>query len=223
MRKSDSSSEVLALGAVPRVHLLPREVEATQRGKALRRGLVFALVGVFVLVLAGIAAATVSLVGANAALTSEQSRTAGLLVQQKKFGSVTSVQGQVLDIKAAEILGAKDEIAWADYFAQIQATLPAGMSTTSIQAALVPAATQAIPGTNPLVGVHVATVTIAVESPQATISDWLDSLAKLNGFVDATPGTVQFNTSTGRYDVNVVMHVSDKALANRFGAGGTQK
>jgi hypothetical protein len=217
MKISRSPNETLVLGGIPRVHLLPTEVAKGQRAKSQRRLLLAVLGGVVVLVIAGIGAATVAVFSANASLSAEQARTAGLLVEQRKFGSVTSVQAQVNDIKAAQTLGVDGEVAWQPYFGTVQATLLPGMSITSIQTTLATASQAA--GTEALQAPYIATVLIEAHSPKAQISDWLKALGTLKGFVDANPGNVQLDETSGDYTVNVVMHVNSDALADRFVAG----
>ena len=218
MKMSKADKQSLSLGASPRVHLLPPEVLQRQRSKSQRQLLLGMLVGVVVLVIAGVGVATVTLFSANTNLGLEQSRSAGLLVEQRKFGSVTNVQTQVNDIKAAQKLGVEGEIAWEPYIATVQSTLLPGMSITSIQTTLVPVSTV---GASPDIAAppYVATLLIEAHSPKAQISDWLNALGTLKGFVDANPGSVQLDDSTHDYTVQVVMHVNKEILAGRFVAG----
>jgi hypothetical protein len=87
------------------------------------------------------------------------------------------------------------------------------MSITDIKASL-DASTGAAAPVVPLQGPRIATLDVKVSTPQASISSWLNQLPTLNGFVDATPGSVTLNS--GLYTVDVVIHVDKEALANRF-------
>jgi len=215
MKLSKAANDSLALGASPRVHLLPPEVLQGQRAKSQRRLLLGILVGVVVLVIAGVGAATVAVFAANSNLSAEQSRTAGLLAEERKYGSVTNVQTQVNDIKAAQALGVYGEVSWQPYVATIQSTLLPGMSITSLQTTLV-AGSPAPTGAESTQAPYIATILIEAHSPKAQISDWLTALGTLKGFVDANPGSVQLDETTGDYTVQVVMHVNKDILAGRF-------
>jgi len=171
-----------------------------------------------VLVIAGVGAATIAVLASNSTLNAEQSRSVGLLAEQRKYGSVTSVQSQVNDIKAARVLGVEGEVTWQPYVASVQSTLLPGMSITSIQTTLVKVTSTAI-GTDSTQAPYIATILIEAHSPKAQISDWLTALGTLKGFVDANPGSVQLDEPTGDYTVQVVMHVNKNILAERFVAG----
>jgi Tfp pilus assembly protein PilN len=202
------------MGGSPRVSLLPPEVHARGRARSLRRRLGLALVGVIVLVGVAVALASVSLIGAQSSLSAAQSQANSLLRQQAPYGVVTRVQADVAAIKAAQITAAQPEVAWQPYIKALEATLPKGMSITAIQGALATSASAA--AVVPLQGPNIATIEVTVASPQDSITSWLNALPKLPGFVDATPGSV--TAQQGKYAVDVTIHISKAALANRFPA-----
>ncbi|MET4780453.1 hypothetical protein [Glaciihabitans sp. UYNi722] len=206
--------EVLTLGGIPRVHLLPKEVLAGQKTRALRRRLLMLLVLIVVVAIVGVGAATLALMSANAQLANEQSRSSLLSVEQGKYGKVTAIQNQVNDITTAQPVAAGGEILWAPYLQTVQATLPVGTTITAFTAQLVDPA--AAPVADSLLGAHAAILSLTADSPQASISDWLDNLRTLKGFVQATPGTVTLVPETGRYTVGVDLLISNAALANQF-------
>jgi Tfp pilus assembly protein PilN len=185
------------------------------KAQSLRRGLLYGLVGVVALVLLGIGAATIGVLAANSGLQNEQSKTSGLLLEQARYSPVVKVQDQVNDITAVEPLAAHGEILWRPYIADLQQTLPAGTAITAFIAQLDTTAEQGMSSV-PLQGARVATISITADSPKASISDWLDNLAKLKGFVDATPGSVTLVPGSGRYTVSVALHINSEALSNRF-------
>jgi hypothetical protein len=205
------------LGVVPRAHLLPPEVTKGQKARSVRRVLFTALVGAVVLALAGVGAATVGVLGADTALQKEKSNTPGIEAQLSEYGKVTSVQSRVGDIETAQNLGTTGEVEWMPYISSVQATLPAGTTITSFATELKSTLTQAI--AIPLQGEHVATLKITADSPKASISDWLDKLTSLKGFVSATPGSVALLPETGHYTVVVEVLIDKKALENRFAEG----
>jgi Tfp pilus assembly protein PilN len=169
-------------------------------------------------VFVGVGAASLGVLTANTQLTLEQSRTAGLLLEQNKYGAVVTVQNQVGDIKTVQPVAALDEILWQPFTASLQSALPAGMSITSVAELLDTPATGAA-AVVPLQGAHIATITITASSPQASVSAWLDNLASIKGFVDAVPGSVNLDSSTGLYTSTVTLHVNADALSGRFATG----
>ena len=213
-----SVSETLVLGASPRVFLLPPQVEEDHRAKAVRRRMFLGLGLAVVAVLLGVGGATAGLIGTSAELLVSQSQTADLLSQQQKYSSVTVVQNQVDGVKSIQPLAAAGEILWQPFIASVQGTLPSGTTITGFTASLETVASAATTPV-PLQGAHIATLTLTANSPQAEISPWLDNLATVKGFVDATPGTVTLDTETGHYTVTVIMHISTEALADRFTKG----
>lgn len=222
MKSKTGVGEAPSLGAVPRAHLLPPEVAQSQRGRAIRRLLLTALMGAIVLVLVGVAAATLGVFGANAALQQEQSNTGAIQAQLSKYGKVTSVQTQVAEIQSAQTLGTTGEIEWMPYISSLQATLPSGTTILSFSSELESTLTQTA-AVVPLQGKHIASLKITADSPKASISDWLDNLTALKGFVSATPGSVALLPATGHYTVVVTVLIDDKALQDRFVVGKDKK
>ena len=180
--------------------------------------MIVVLIGSLAAVVVAAGGASVALVTANSGLAADQANSGTLLAQQSKYRPVTTVQTQVNDIRVMQPIAASGEILWEPFAASVQATLPSGTTITGIDARLETAATVAAVSV-PLQGVHVATVTITANSPQAPISNWLDNLASIKGFVDATPGSVALDPQTGRYIVTVTLHVNTSALADRFVKG----
>jgi hypothetical protein len=67
----------------------------------------------------------------------------------------------------------------------------------------------------PLEGPRVGTLSFtATSSSLFSIPQWLDSLAGLPGFVDATPG--QVTLADGTYSAQVAMHIDAQAFSGRF-------
>jgi uncharacterized membrane protein YidH (DUF202 family) len=217
----NKSFETLVLGGVPRVHLLPKEVAERRKSLAIRRGLLTGLGAAVVLVVIGVAVASFGLATANSNQSSEQSKTALVLTQLSKFSAVTTVQGQVDDVKTTQPVATQGEILWAPYIASLQTTLPAGVSITAFVAKL-DAPVAAVPAgtaTNPLIGNHVATLSVTAVGTQSSVTDWLLHVTALKGIVNATPGAVALSPITKLYTVNVDLLVSDVVLAHRFSEG----
>jgi hypothetical protein len=214
--KSGSVSDVLAIGGQPRVHLLPPQVIARKKAKALRRRLGLGVLGVVVLVAAGAGLATVAMISSQSALLEAQSQTSSLLQQQAKYGDVLKVKSDSALIQSSQKLATVQEIAWQPYISDIEKTLPAGASITTLSASIDAPFQPPVASTVPLQGPRIATVNVTLAMPQGSIASWLDTLPSLKGFVDATPNSVAIGADGGAYAVSVTIHINSDALANRF-------
>ncbi|MES2093719.1 MAG: hypothetical protein V4531_07900 [Actinomycetota bacterium] len=206
----------LILGGTPRVRLLPREVGEGQRSRALRRRLLLGLATVVILAILATVGATFTLVTANSQLANEQSRSSLLAASRAKYSDVTKLQGQVDQILTSQTAAATTEILWAPYIESIKATLPAGTTITAFTAQIADSAATAAAAANALTPKQIADVKITANSPQQEISNWLDNLAKVKGFVAAIPGSVTRVEETKSYTVEVDLLVNADALAKRF-------
>lgn len=208
--------EVVALGASPRAHLLPPEVLARKRSRILRARLGLGLVGLVVLLACGIGVATVSMLASQSALSDAQTTSSTLLVQQRKYSAVTSVQTDAAAIKLSQKVSTATEVEWAPYIADIQKTLPSGMTITAISALLdAPATSTSAQVAVPLEGPRIGTFSVTVSSAQSSISSWVAKLSTLKGFVDAQPKSVALGEG-GKYTAVVDIHIDKGAVSNRF-------
>jgi hypothetical protein len=215
--KGSAPIDGLTIGGEPRVHLLPPQVVARKKARAIRRRLGLGVVGVLLLV--GIAGglAEVASVSAASALIVAQSETTNILQQQAKYGDVLKVKADSASILSSQKTSTAQEISWREFVASFQKTLPAGASITSITAGVdAPFGSPAV-AADPTEPTSVATVSATVSMKQANVSGWLDSLPNIKGFVDETPNSVTRDSdSTSSYTVAITMHLNKDALANRF-------
>jgi Tfp pilus assembly protein PilN len=217
----------LAIGGDPRVHLLPLEVTQRKKVKRLKRRLLFAGAVVVAIAAVGYGLASFELSTAQGQLNAAQATTSQLLAQQAKYGEVTKINSDAAAILQAQKTTTTQEILWAPYLSDIEATLPATATVTAVSAQLdtpfgSPAASTATT-TVPLQGPRIATLNLTVAMLQADIPTWLTTLPTLKGFVDATPDSVTATTG-GYYTVVVTLHINDKAVSGRFAkAAGTNK
>jgi hypothetical protein len=206
----------LVLGGEPRVHLLPPEVIAGQKSKALRRIIAGSLVGVVVLLGAGTASATWYAQQAAQRLLTAQTLGDDLLAGQLEFSSVLQVQAAVDAAVAARQLGTATEIDWREYLDDIRGLLPADATMDSVSidstSPLVPYAQPTVP----LQASRVATVNLTVTSPGLPlVPDWLESFRELPGYADSAPGMIT-RTDTGGYTVTLTLHINADAYLGRF-------
>ncbi len=110
---------------------------------------------------------------------------------------------------------ASTEINWQDYLLALQGTLPEGVSIKTVDITSATPMTAFAQSTGPLSGARVAELNFtATSATLPTIPDWLRSMSKLPGFVDATPGSVTI--TDGVYSATVLMHINADAFSLRF-------
>ena len=215
-----TKAETLTIGGEPRVDLLPPEIRAQRSAAAVRRRLGFGVILLLVLVVGGSGGVGVEAIQAQASLASEQALTANLLVQQRKYIQVRSVQDEVSLIQAAQQVGTSTEIDWKEYLSEVQATLPANVTLDTVTIDSASPLTEYAQATAPLQGARVATLSFTAKSPTLPeVPAWLNALTSLPGYTDASPGSVTRDTS-GVYTVDITMHINQAAYTNRFAAKG---
>ncbi|MGN6128115.1 MAG: hypothetical protein ACTHON_16270 [Humibacter sp.] len=176
------------------------------------------MIGVLVLTLGAIGGSSLLAASANQDLVAAQNRTTDLLTQQQKYMEVRKVQDQVKVVQAAQQVGASTEIDWRDYLVKVQQTLPPEVSLKVITVDSASPLAAYAQSTAPLQGARIATLSFTADSPTLPqVPSWLDSLAKLPGFVDAVPGSVTLDQQSKTYTVNIVMHINQDAYTKRFG------
>ncbi|MFJ8896148.1 hypothetical protein ACIRCZ_16315 [Leifsonia sp. NPDC102414] len=206
--------------SMPQVDLLPPEIRAERKAKSLRRALVYAVIGMILLVILACGAASALAAVMQASVVEGQATTASLLGQQNQYGEARQLKQQVATAEAAQSVGASTEIDWQKYVTEIQLRLPAGVALNTITIdSSSPLALYAQPS-SPLQGARVATVAFSVLTPTPDISAWLVTLAQLPGYADAVPGAVTLDETTGLYQANVTLHLNQDAFDKRFSKKG---
>jgi Tfp pilus assembly protein PilN len=215
MNLRSSTESRLVLGGVPRVNLLPPEVGQAAKARSLRAGLSLLVVAAMVVVGAGYGLASLHASTAQQALNAVNQRTTELLAQQKKYVEVRKVTSDLGLTTAARQVGSSTEVNWKSYLESIQANLPGGTTIVTFTATTGSPLEEFVQPTVPLQGERIAELTFSADT--ASLPDvpaWLNALASLKGFVDASPGSVTLND--GVYTAVVTMHINEDALANRF-------
>lgn len=216
MNLRSSTESRLVLGGVPRVNLLPPEVGQAAKARSLRAGLSLLVVAAMVVVGAGYGIASLHASTAQQALDAVNQRTVDLLAQQKKYVEVRKVTSDLALTTAARQVGSSTEVNWKSYLESIQASLPGGTTIVTFTATTGSPLVEFTQPTVPLQGERIAELTFSADT--ASLPDvpaWLNALASLQGFVDASPGSVTLSED-GIYTAIVTMHINEKALANRF-------
>jgi len=208
-----------AVGGAPRVDLMPPEIRVKRAQLRTRRKLRLALFGVFLVVVAACGGTWVLATVSQTTLAAAQSQQQQLLAQQLTYSDVTTIKSSIGQIKAAQKVGDSTEIDWDMYLTKLQATLPAGVTFSTVNITTTTPITALGQSTTPLEGARVATLMFTASSPTLpSIPSLLNALKTLPGFVDATPGDVTSAGGNAGFTANVTMHINTQAFDNRFDA-----
>jgi Tfp pilus assembly protein PilN len=211
-----AAAELLVVGGEPRVDLLPPEVRKERAARVIRRRLGLAVIGVFVLVVLGVAGASAFALQSQLQLAEAQARTGELLGEQLQYVEVRAVQNQVDLVKAAQQVGASTEIDWKAYLEKVKATLPASVSIDTISVDTASPMEAFAQSTAPLQGARVATISFTATSASLPdVPTWLTALKGLPGYADALPTSVTVDEA-GINTVSITMHVNSAAFSQRF-------
>ena len=215
------TAEILVVGGEPGADLLPPELRQYSKVRTLRRRMWSGVAALGLVMILGTGAAALEAMQMQSNLTAEQNRTTALLVEQRKYGTVRTVQEEASLVKAGQQVGTSTEIDWQKYLNAVQATLPANVVLTSVTIEAGSPLQSYAQASVPLQGARVATLSFAARS--ATLPEvptWLNSLTSLPGYADASPGSVTRDDTTGVYTVAITMHINEAAFTNRFAAKG---
>lgn len=215
-RETDRGGDRLTIGGPARANLLPPEVGLAAQGRVMRRNAVAVVVLAVLLVAAGYAGVAFLAGGAQGQLDAANQRTQDLLVEQAKYSEVRGVKTLLQTATAARMAATSTEIDWKDYLGNIQAILPTGTLVTNVVAnTATPLAGFSQPSV-PLQGTRIGELTFTATSASLPdVETWLQSLAKLTGYVDATPGSVNLQAD-GTYQASITMHINKDALLLRY-------
>lgn len=183
--------------SVPRVNLLPPEIQDERNLKKMQ------------LILGGATAAVVALLaggfilvaaGANQAeqeLALEQTRTQGLQAEQQQYAEVPRILAEVETAQSARATAMTTDVLWYEYLHNVAATYPEDVWLKDLTATVAaPVATTAVvadPLTTPGIGTVVFNGSAMVH---ADVASWLDVLAATPGFADP------FYTSSAAVEVD---------------------
>jgi len=205
----------VTIGGLPRVDLLPPEVRAERRSGVAVRRTWMGVVGAAAVVGIAVGGATLRSMEAQDELLAAQAETQQLLLEQGKYTEVRDTKTEITLLSAGQAVAGATEIAWPSYLRQIQATLPAGVTVSTIVIDQASPIVDYVQADAALQGTRIGTVTFTAQSESLpSVPDWLDGLTTLPGYTDATPGTVTLEA--GVYEATVTMHIDQSAFSNRF-------
>jgi len=211
-----SSKDVkLVLGASPRVDLLPPEVADRKRGAAVRRSVVFGVVGAIVLVAGAYAFASWQAIDASIKYDAAQAETAALLAKQNEFATARTATNQLATIADAQRVGAMTEISWDAFYDRVAATLPAGLTINSFSVDSSSPTVAVVPTTVPGRVAQVANATfVASATDPALAQTWVVNMKALPEYGGAFASSI--TREEGVFSVTVSMFITEAAYTNRF-------
>jgi hypothetical protein len=204
---------VSAVGGLPTVSLLPRELRAAARERVLRR--VF-LGGVLVaVVVAGLATAGASAISgaAQTRLDAANARTQTLVAQLGRFRDVQLLQQDIAVGNAAVEVASSTEIDWQQQLAIITAEMPADFVITSLQTDSASVYADFGQGSTPLDKPRAATIQMSLTATDVSVLPrWLYRLRSTPAYANATASVSAGDES--EYTVLVTIDLSAAALVN---------
>ncbi len=216
-RENPRSNSGLVIGAPPKANLLPPEVGAMAKGKLARRNAIALVILAVLVVIAGYAGAAILASAAQGQLDAANARTQSLLKEQLKYSEVSQVKNLLAAAEAAKQVGMSTEVDWKTYLDNIQSSLPSGTMVTNVVAEVATPLNDFAQPTAPLQGGRIGELTFTATSPSLPdVEAWLRALSKLDGYVDASPGSITLTSDTGLYQVSIKMHIDTGALWLRF-------
>jgi hypothetical protein len=223
-RQGRGASQPLVVGGRPRADLLPTEVLVHRRERAVVRRLWGGVVIVAVVVGLGGGYAGMEASQAAGDLARAQADTLSILQQQQQYSDVRTTESETRLIQAGQSVGGSTEIAWGDYLAKVQSSLPSGVSITGVNVDSASPTEAYAQSDAPLQGVRIATLSFdATSSTLPSVPDWLNSVKGLEGFVDANANSVTLDPTSGSYTVNMTIHINEKAYDGKYSTDGDDK
>jgi hypothetical protein len=99
----------------------------------------------------------------------------------------------------------------------VQSKLPADVVVMTVGIVSASPLVEFTQSDEPLQGARVATLTFsAVSATLPDVTSWLDGLAMLPGYVDATPDSISLDEESGLYTAAVTMQIDEGAWTQRF-------
>lgn len=201
-------AEELPIGTTLQINLLPAEVVTARSVKSLQRLLVLAVAGFAALLVIGVVIAQLAVTTAEDSLAEEQERTARLMAEQASYREVTIVTDRLNLTRAAYFFTTVTEVSWADYLAYVSATVPDGVTISSlVVAAASPLAGPPTAG-DPLVDDGLGSLTFTADSPEIPdATAWSRELAAVPGFSDPRVSTLSLEDDEGETSYSTVVTV----------------
>ncbi len=211
------------VATMPRVNLLPPEIEEQRRFRRVQAGLGAGLAAAAVAVLALTVLANGAVSDAEDDLAVAQARGTQLEAQQAEFAEVPLVYAQVEAAQAQLSQAMGKEVRWSYFLNDLSLTAPAKMWLTSMTVTqnvdASPAVTTTVPGNEAYLSTGLGTVTFeGMGYKHNDVAAWLDALARQSGLTDPYFTNSEKKLIGDEVSVSFSSQatVTDEALSGRF-------
>ncbi|MDT4913829.1 MAG: hypothetical protein QOC66_2957 [Pseudonocardiales bacterium] len=203
--------------------LMPDEVLAGRRGRAMKRRVLIGLVSVVLLLTAGYAFSWVQTHNAEGDLSAAQARAAGLVHRQQDFTPLVKAQAESTQIQQTLAKLMTGDLQWSKLLESIRNTAQSGVGITGVTGDVTAGAATAggaptpdgLSVLNQTGEVQVGLLTInGTASDKNAVAAFVDRLGKLRGLAAAFPASVTTTTGKVTFSVNVIL--TSKALGGRY-------
>lgn len=212
--------------------LMPDEVLAGRRGRAMKRRVLIGLVAVVLLLTAGYAFSWVQTHNAGTDLSSAQARAAALTRKQADFTPLVKAQADSTQIQQTLAKLMAGDLQWSKLLESVRGTAGSGVDITSINGNVTASGS---PGgsTGPAAGGNaggvaggisvlnqtgqgqIGSLTISGTAPNKNaVAAFVDRLSSVRGLAAAFPASVATTTGKLTFSVNVIL--TSKALGGRY-------
>ena len=202
-------------------NLLPDEVVSARQNGHSRRIVVFALVGVLIVLAIGYGLSALQTSVARSDLRKAQAQQLDLMNQQNSYSKLQKTQDQTAQLNQDLATLMAGDLQWATLTRSVRAAAPSGVSVVSINATLQTSSatsTSSVSANTALLpaGVNViGSMTLSVSAQSISqISQYLLNLDKVHGLVDAAPAG--YSSATKSLNATVNVYVTSDALGGRY-------
>ena len=205
--------------SVPRVNLMPPEIEAERGFKKVQVGLAALTIAVAGLVVGGFVWSAAIASDEQAKLDAEAQRTQVLTAEQAEYAEVPLVMGQVESAQSAQATAMATDVLWYEYLERLSASYPKNVFLKDMSIAVTPPVTDpsavAVTGQSSAIGLITFNGTGLVHDDVAA---WLDALDTIEGFQNPTYSVATRTDLDGTtvVDFTSTVEVGPEALSLRF-------
>jgi Tfp pilus assembly protein PilN len=211
------------VGTLPRVNLLPPEIEQARRFRHVQLALGAGVLGSLAVVAAVFVVASGQVGAAQDDLDSSNAQTTKLEAQALEYSQVPLVYSQVEAARAQLELAMGKEIRWSFYLNDLSLKTPNNVwvTTMTVQSNDAAAAPVASASGQPATYIEPGVASVSFEGyaiKHNDVASWLDSLAKQKGYAQPyfTDSTKEMIGNTPVFRFKSQVSVTDDALSKRY-------
>jgi hypothetical protein len=204
-------------------NLIPPEILQARRVRAIRKMVAYLLCVLVLIAAIGYGFAWYRSQQAAETLAAEQTRTAQLLAQQKRYADVTLLQGTVAGVRTELSQLLASDVDMSALVTSVLAQLPAGATVSQLAVTMSPPAGQQAK-VNPASGTgsldtsgrpHIGLITVTGQALRVPdVSALVDRLGALPGFLDPYPTSNTTNDKGTLFTIQFT--INDSLLSHRY-------